>query len=130
LLQAKDHEKLSCELVREYLPQFGYTTEAIERICSMIMATSLPQQPKNKLEEILCDADLDYLGRDDFYTTGAKLYQEFIARDVVKNEAEWNKVQLHFLENHSYFTNTATKLRKQKKDAHLHEIRTKVQSGT
>ena len=27
------------------------------------MATKLPPKPTNKLEEIMCDADLDYLGQ-------------------------------------------------------------------
>jgi uncharacterized protein len=129
LIQAKDHEVLSCNIVKSYLPQFEYTGEQIDRICSMIMSTKLPQSPKNKLEEILCDADLDYLGRDDFYQTGARLYEEFILGGIVNNEEEWNKVQLKFLESHYYFTHTATKLRKQKKDDNLREIRAKVQAN-
>jgi uncharacterized protein len=130
LFDAEGHETLSCDIVRKYLPQFDYNAQEVEQVCSMIMATKLPQSPKNKLEEILCDADLDYLGREDFYTTGAKLYNEFLSRDIVKNEGEWNKVQLQFLEQHRYFTNTATKLRKEKKDEHLRQIRTKVEAST
>ena len=30
-------------------------------------ATKIPQTPLTKLEEIICDADLDYLGREDFF---------------------------------------------------------------
>ena len=30
------------------------------------MATKIPQKPQNHYEEVLSDADLDYLGRDDF----------------------------------------------------------------
>ena len=128
LVQSKDHEIISCEIVRAHLPAFQYSPVQITIICSMIMATKLPQSPKNKLEEILCDADLDYLGRDDFYQIGDRLYREFSIEGVVNNEKEWNHVQLRFLESHNYFTSTATKLRKQKKDDHLRQIRTKVEA--
>lgn len=128
LVQAKDHEKLSCDIVRTHLPRYQYNSEQIAIICGMIMATKLPQSPKNKLEEILCDADLDYLGRDDFYQVGDRLFREFSTEGIVNNEAEWNKVQLKFLESHNYFTGTAIKLRKQKKDDHLRQIRSKVET--
>ena len=67
LVSPVEHEKRGCRLARENLPGFGYTEEEIETICGMIMATHFPQQPHTKLEEIICDADLDYLGRDDFF---------------------------------------------------------------
>ena len=66
IFQSKDHEKIGCDIIREHLPAFKYTPEQIERICGMIMATRIPQTPNNLLEEIIADADLDYLGRDDF----------------------------------------------------------------
>jgi uncharacterized protein len=130
LLQSDHHEAISCNIVRTYLPQFEYSAEQIEMICGMIMATRLPQSPQTKLQEILCDADLDYLGRDDFYQIGNKLFKEFRLRKVVGSEEEWNKVQLKFLQGHHYFTPTANKLRKQKKDDHLIQIRTKVQANS
>jgi HD superfamily phosphodiesterase len=128
LVQSEHHEAISCNIVRTYLPGFEYSAEQVEIICGMIMATRLPQSPQTKLQEILCDADLDYLGRDDFYSIGNKLYTEFKLRRVVNSEDEWNKVQLKFLQSHHYFTTTANKLRKQKKDDHLSQIRTKVQA--
>ncbi len=70
LRQQADHELISCEIVREHLPSYGYSEEQINRICGMIMATRIPQAPHNLLEEIICDADLDYLGRDDFFKIG------------------------------------------------------------
>src|SRR3954464_7874662 len=51
LISQKEHERLSCELVKEHLPKFGYTADQIERICGMIMATQIPQTPHNKLEK-------------------------------------------------------------------------------
>jgi uncharacterized protein len=128
LQQQKDHESLSCELVNEILPRFNYNPEQIKIICGMIQATRIPQDPHNKLEEILCDADLDYLGRDDFYTIGNTLFDELKWFGVLSTEEEWNRLQVRFLESHSYFTETARRLRKKKKDEHLKEVRSIIES--
>ncbi len=82
------HEVESCNFARQYLPLYGYKVAEIELICGMIMATRIPQSPKTYLEEIICDADLDYLGRDDFFRTGNKLFEELKFEGLIKNEKE------------------------------------------
>ncbi len=124
--EQKNHEEESCGIAREYLPQYDYTPAQIDRICGMIMATKIPQTPHNRLEEIICDADLDYLGRDDFFKIGNGLYEELCMYGIINSEAEWNKLQVRFLEKHKYFTKTARKLRKPKKDEYLSMVRAKV----
>lgn len=102
----ENHEEKSCEIARKVLPIFEYNAFQIEQICLMIIATKIPQSPSNHLAKILCDADLDYLGRDDFFTIGQKLYQELLQRNVVQNQDQWNQIQISFLEKHQYFTET------------------------
>lgn len=123
---SQDHEEESCRIAQANLPGYGYHEEEISRICGMIMATKLPQTPKNHLEEILADADLDYLGRDDFFTIGNKLFQELSGFGVISTEEDWNKLQVRFLESHHYFTPTAIQLRQEKKQAHLALIKEKL----
>lgn len=118
IIQQKDHEKLSCDIAKKDLPQFGYSEEQIEKICGMIMATKLPQTPHNLLEQILADADLDYLGRDDFFTIGNNLFDELSFFGILTPQ-DWNQIQIRFLESHKYFTQTAINNRKAKKDEHL-----------
>lgn len=122
----KDHEKKSCQIARKYLPQYDYTPEQIKKICGMILATKVPQEPKNHLEEIICDADLDYLGRGDFFHIGDKLYAELSVYGILNTEEEWNRLQVRFLESHNYFTKTAIKLRKKKKDRYLKLVKSKI----
>lgn len=126
LVGPKEHEKVSCQIAREFLPQFGYSAGQIERIEGMIMATRMPQTPHNLLEEIICDADLDYLGRDDFWTIGHKLFTELNSNGITMNENDWNKQQVTFLEKHHYFTKSAIQMRKAKKDHHLELVRSKL----
>ena len=130
LIDQKEHEKLSCDVARQYLPQFGYGPEQIEKICGMIMATQIPQKPRNLTEQILCDADLDYLGRDDFFTIGDKLFAELSMYGMINTEEEWNRLQTGFLEKHHYFTVTALKLRKDKKDENLAIVKSKISNAT
>lgn len=122
LYQVKEHEARGCEIVREWLPEYGFNTEEINRICGMIMATRIPQTPHNLLEEIICDADLDYLGRNDFWTIGNKLFMELTDMGILKSEEEWNKLQLSFLTNHQYFTESAIRIRNDMKLEHLKKI--------
>jgi uncharacterized protein len=128
IVNSVNHEEIGCTMVRESLPGFGYTQEEIDTICGMILATKYPHQPKNLLEEIICDADLDYLGRDDFFSIGQTLYRELHAHGIVSNEQEWNRMQEEFLNSHRYFTATAKGLRNARKQEHLMRIRETVRS--
>lgn len=129
MLQQKDHELISTQIATKYLPDFGYTAEQIERINGMIMATKIPQTPHNLLEQIICDADLDYLGRDDFFDIGDKLFSELSMYGIIDNEDDWNRLQVGFLERHHYFTASALKTRKAKKEEHLQLIKSKLPNG-
>jgi len=126
LVNQKEHERLSCEIAREYLPDFDYSPNQVELICGMIMATQIPQRPHSLLEQIICDADLDYLGRDDFFKIGDKLYDELCIYGIIDGEEEWNKLQVRFLEKHHYFTPSAIKLRKVKKAENLALVKSKL----
>lgn len=118
-----EHEKRGCEIAKKYLPDFGYSPDEIKRICGMIMATKIPQSPKNNLEEIICDADLDYLGRDDFFKIGDSLFEELKHQGVIEDKQSWNEMQINFLENHSFFTSTNIKRRTAKKQEHLEYLK-------
>lgn len=126
LINSKDHEEHSCEIAKQHLPLYDYKAEHIERICGMIRATKVPQKPQNKLEQIICDADLDYLGRDDFFKIGDKLFDELQVYGILTTEDEWNELQVKFLQAHNYFTDTAIQLRKDKKDEHLKMVKSKL----
>jgi len=122
-VQDLDHELAGCGLVREKLPEFGFSAEQVERICDMIMSTRIPQTPRNKLARILCDADLDYLGRGDFERIGSALFQEMRHYGVLSTERQWNELQVRFLERHKYFTATNKRSREPVKQQHLAKVK-------
>ncbi|WP_116787758.1 HD domain-containing protein [Flavobacterium psychrotrophum] len=126
LYQSAGHEEISCEIAQQTLPEFGYSQNDIEKICEIITATRLPQTPADKLGEIISDADLDYLGRDDFFELGDKLYLEMCAGGNILTRSEWNDQQIAFLKAHTYFTKTAQQLRNQKKQENLNQLLSKT----
>ena len=118
------HEDASVEIVRKYLPEFGYDAKDIDLISKMIITTKLPQSAENYLEKILCDSDLDYLGREDFFMIAHHLQYEWKTLNIRHtNLREWYELQIMFLENHSFFTTSAQKLRNEKKADNLSQIK-------
>ncbi|MCB0794032.1 MAG: HD domain-containing protein [Flavobacteriales bacterium] len=124
----KQHEQAGCAIARRELPRFGYDKASVEKVCDLIMATKIPQDPKDDLAMVLCDADLDYLGRSDFHQIGLTLFAEFKAYGVLSTEKEWNLLQVSFLERHRFFTATNEREREPRKQAHLAALR-EVVSG-
>jgi uncharacterized membrane-anchored protein YitT (DUF2179 family)/predicted metal-dependent HD superfamily phosphohydrolase len=122
------HEEISCRIARESLPIFGYSPSEIEEVCEIIMATKIPQQPKTQIAEILCDADLYYLGTDDYGIFTEKLYPEFHREGIVKNKQEWQRQQIAFLATHQYFSQTARNLLSAKRDKNLIQLKAKTES--
>ena len=115
----KDHEEKGCEIVKKRLPDYGYTSKEIDKICGMIMATKIPQTPHNLLEEIIADADLEYLGTDKFEFISNKLYQELLHFNPKLSVDEWNNIQIKFISSHSYHTDYCRKYREWRKQKNL-----------
>lgn len=123
-----DHESLSCNLARKVLPDYGYSQHQIESICTMILATKMPHEPFDHMGEILCDADLYYLGTEHYSFYAEKLFQEFRKFGMVKTKMEWNLQQAEFLANHHFYTETAIREREPQKQEQLQRIKSKIET--
>lgn len=121
-----NNEDLGAALAQEVLPRFGYSQKQIETIGKLIQATKVPQKPKNHLEQIICDADLDYLGGDEFHVTADKLKRELKERNIIQTDKQWDELQVKFLEAHTYFTKTAIELRQANKNIRIKEIKDRL----
>jgi class 3 adenylate cyclase len=117
-----NHEYYGTLLAKDYLPKYDYSAEQIDRICELIMATKMPPKPKNLLERIICDSDLDYLGRSDFIPVSNTLYSELKELNKIGTLNDWNKIQLNFISGHQYFTKTAQNLREVNKQKQIERI--------
>ena len=108
------------------LPKYGYSDLQIKTISKLILATKVPQQPKNVLEKVICDADLDYLGREDFLKISDDFYKELKGYKYVQNKPQWDKIQIDFLKKHTYFTDFSIKNRTSLKNKHLKIIENRI----
>lgn len=127
IISYDEHEYNGTQLAKEYLPKYRYTEEQIDQICKLIMATKLPPNPKNLHEKIMCDADLDYLGRSDFIPVSNTLYKELKEQDKIGSLNDWNKLQVKFLTNHQFFTKTGKNLREVNKQMQIERIKNLIE---
>ena len=118
----KNHEEKSCEIASESLRNV-FSEEDIKKVFGMIMATKIPQTPNTLLEQIICDADLDYLGRNDFEPISRNLYKEFLTFKIIPEDIIWDHIQIKFFESHHYFTGTSISKRNGKKLKHLNILK-------
>lgn len=123
----RNNEGIACQLARKILPKLGYGEEDCQEICDMIMATCVPQQPKSIGAMVLCDADLDYLGRADFEEGAYRLFQEFFEHKIVQSQQEWDQIQIKFLQAHHYFTEFSKLYREPEKQKHLQKLLHKIE---
>lgn len=117
--QRTDHEEVGMAIAGEKLPEFGYSKGQIEAIQGMILATKLPQSPTNALEEIMADADLDSLGREDYLKTSLLLKAELAAFGVHRTYPEWYTGQKGFLSSQQYWRASTRNLRDEGKVQNL-----------
>ena len=124
-----DNEVVGASMAAEILPKYGYTDEQIKQVWALIYATIIPHKPNNHLEQIICDADLDYLGRDDFPAISDTLRRELRDHGKIKSDRLWDEIQVKFLTQHKYFTKSAKKLRAAKKKKHLEQIKQRLKEN-
>lgn len=128
LTRYENHEESSALLASEILPQFNYSTDQIGVIGDLIRSTRLPQMASTILGKILCDADLDYLGRDDFFVNSFKLKLEWQLYGINNYSLfEWFILQEDFLQRHDYFSEPAKKLRNEGKTRNVSSIQALIQ---
>ncbi len=136
VLRYDGHEDAISSFLRQSLSVFGYEPKQVFMAERIILATRLQQvdgamvqmpDPSDILQLIMCDADLDSLGREDFFTKSENLRRELAEYGNPFSQEEWYKKQLAFQEAHSYFTNSAKQLRDEGKQENIRKLRELVE---
>ncbi|MFZ2096052.1 MAG: hypothetical protein WAV05_05370 [Anaerolineales bacterium] len=125
--QRDGHEAVSILYAEAALPTFGYSQDQIAVIRGIIRATCLPQSPTNLLERIMADADLDYLGHEDYWRRSNDFRQELENYGRKFSDEEWCLYQLNFMQAHSYFTESERILRDSIKQEHIMEVKRQLE---
>ncbi|MBL0191135.1 MAG: HD domain-containing protein [Saprospiraceae bacterium] len=118
-----NHEQTSAEMAEEFLIDRKVSEEDIEEIKELINATKMPQKPRNKEQEIICDADLSHLGTPNFYEESDRLrHEQTKLLQVEKTELEWTESNINFFQQHQYYTSYAKLHFQGLKESHLLEL--------
>lgn len=103
------HEEHSVEIARQWLPKYGFNDSMIEEICCCIASTKMGFKANNKLQQLLIDADLFYLGTNNYFKHAESLKEEFVFLGREFDNSEWLDVQIDFLNQHQYYRTYAKK---------------------
>lgn len=117
------HEERGATYAETFLQAENYPQKDIEIIKNCILATQLPQKPKNLLEEIICDADLSHLGMKTYWDRCGRVRQEIsINIGKIMSEQDWINFELDFIVNHQYFTAIAQGLYNKRKKKNIRQL--------
>ena len=107
----KSNEGVASLLAGKLLPDFGFLPDEIEIVQNMILATNLIINPGSKLEMLLSDADMGYLGQEDFLIWSDRLLREWRLHHIFNGtDKEWLEGQKQFVKKYRYNTLEAGQL--------------------
>ena len=124
-----NHEEAGARIAKEMMTDLDFTYLQTKVVCDLIRATKVPQRPMNQLERIICDIDLDYLGREDYMEISEQLFKELYENEMIDSRDEWTKMQIDFLENHTYHTFFGRTERQPVKEKWLERLRSSLPMG-
>ena len=123
------NEPIAARMAGRILKLIGYKPNEVEKIQKMILSTDLEREPKTHVEKILCDADLDHLGREDFFKLDGKLREGRRARGIdVSDDLKWYKGTLKIIKKHQYYTESQKKLREKEKQKNIRKLLNKLEN--
>jgi uncharacterized protein len=103
-----NHEDKGMLLAKEFLQEQEIGALHIQTIINCIEATKIPLQPRNKLEEIIKDADIGFGVTDNFFITGPQLRQEWeVQLNKHYTELEWEELQYNFIAGIKFYSPSA-----------------------
>lgn len=124
------HEERSAEMADDFLRGESVDPILIEKVKKCILATRMPQNPNNLLEEILCDADLFHLGTPVFLERNKLMQQE--AEKVCGGKIDkgfWRNATIKLFENHNYKTTYAQEKLNSGKKENFENLKKKQEKG-
>jgi adenylate cyclase len=123
------NEELGALLFEKNAQTFGFNEADMRMVSDIILSTSYAAVPKNVLEAIMRDADLDYLGTADYHRTAQSLFDEMAKFGQSHTPQKTLEIQLDYLKNrHTYYTDSAKKLRNEGKQKRILELQQKLEA--
>ncbi|MEP6512700.1 MAG: Pycsar system effector family protein [Parafilimonas sp.] len=123
---AAKHEEKSVELMKKFMANYSYDADTVNEIENCIMATKLPRNPTNLLQEIICDADTYHLATKDFKKTNKQVMEEYNLHEGKIDKYEWDEKAIEMLKQHRFYTSYCSDLLNDKKRENMKKLKKKV----
>jgi class 3 adenylate cyclase/ligand-binding sensor domain-containing protein len=112
-----------CSLAKEILPGFKYSQEQISEVCSLLSVSPEDLKPSNRMEMILFDAYFEFFGKPELVEMAYSLFKEQKTFEVTTSKKAWLTAFISLLENHEFFTPSASKRRRMAKADQIARMR-------
>src|SRR5438093_763448 len=129
--QLDHHEMLGATVAEKFLAEKNIDKEDIEVVTSCILSTHCPQKPIERLQQILCDADMMHLSDKAFMDASVLLRKEWeLTRDRKYSDEEWYDLNIQFVSSHQYHTSFGIKNFESHKNKNLKRLSSKLEEIT
>ncbi len=122
----KNHEEKSVDVMKKFMSDYDDDKELIQSIEDCIMATKMPRNPKNLVQEIICDADTYHFGTKDFKDTNKNMRKEFNLREEKISKEDWDEGTLKMLDAHQFYTEYCRDMLNDKKKDNIKLIKKNI----
>ena len=123
------NEPIAARMAGRILKLIGFTPNEIVKVQKMILSTDPENEPESHVEKILCDADLDHFGREDFFKLDGRLREEWREKGMdVNDDVKWYKDTLDLLKKHQFYTESQKKLREKGKQKNIKRLIKKLEN--
>ena len=123
------HEAMSADVMKKFMADHTNDTELINEILQCIMATKSPRDPKNLLQQIICDADTYNLGTKEFKDTNKRVLKELKLKNGDIDKTEFIKNTIKMLEEHQFYTTYCKDLLSITKELNMKKLKNKIAKG-
>jgi hypothetical protein len=120
------HEVMSADVMKKFMHDQTNDNDLINDIEQCIMATKAPRNPKNLLQQIICDADTYHLGTKDFKETNKRALEEHRLKTGEIDKSEFDKGALKMLEQHQFYTSYCKDLLSETKEENMKKLKKKI----
>jgi predicted metal-dependent HD superfamily phosphohydrolase len=122
-----NHENESVKLATGFLGERGIDKAQVDQVGRAIMATQIPQKPKNLVSEVLCDADLYHLSEEGYLENIELLRLEMKGTSGKKlGKKKFHSLSDKFFREHQYRTDFAREVLGPKKERNLQLIQKEI----
>jgi len=127
VVDPENHEEEGVRIAEEFLTSKEIEEEIIVQVKNCILATRIPQQPKDHVAQVLCDADLMHLGDENYFDLIDHMRMEWINLTGEKfGKRKFHKTSEKFFQRHTYHTEYAKKELQPKKEKNFELLKKEI----